>query len=307
MYTEKGWYNTKNDISQLTFNNWFESKSQHVKADSIVFDRKTGIGNAYLNVALSDTANNLTITGNYGYYNQYSNHSFVTLKATMIQTFEKDTLFLSADTLQLFHDSITNLNEVYAYYNVRFYKPDLQGSCDSLSFVQKDSLKKMYNQPVLWSDQNQLTGNYMEIEIYDGKINKLNIYTHSFIITEVDSTLNYYNQIKGRDMVALFKDNEIHRIYVNGNGQTVYFAQEEEKSEEKNKNNGGKIIGVNQADCSNILVEFEENRLQKILFLEKPSGALTPLNKLNPNVLKLKGFILKNEQRPKNKLDIYLD
>lgn len=299
MYTEKGWYNTKTDYTELTYNNWFESETQHLRADSLLYDRNLRLGKAFFNIAITDTTNKLLITGEYGQYDQTTNRSFVTEKATMVQTFETDSLFLHADTLRLYHDTINDLNEVYAFYNVRFFKPDIQGICDSLTYLQKDSVILMYNDPVLWSKNNQLNGDTIEIELYGGEIKQLNLKKHSFIISRVDSS-NYYNQIKGRDMRAVFKDNDLDRIYVNGNGQTIYFAKDEETK-------SGKIIGMNKADCSNILVMVEENQISKILFLDQPTGTLTPLSKIDPSLLKLKGYRLRHDEQPKNKLDIYRD
>ena len=299
MYTEKGWYDTKVDYAELTLNSWFESETQHIVADSLLYDRSLKLGKAYFNVVITDTTNNLIISGEYGQYNQTTNRSYVTDSATMIQTFEIDSLFLHADTLRLYHDTINDLNEIYANYNVQFFKSDMQGICDSLTYIQKDSLIKMFDDPVLWAKKNQLSGDTIEIEIYGGEIKQLNLYNHSFIISQVDSSI-YYNQIKGRDMKAIFKDNDLNRIYVNGNGQTLYFAKDSE-------NEKGKIIGMNKADCSNLLVMVTNNEISKILFLDQPSGSLTPLSKIDQSALKLKDFRLRDEERPKNKDDIYRD
>lgn len=299
MYTEKGWYDTKIDFAELTLNNWFESETQHIIADSLLYDSNIKLGKAYYNVVITDTTNNLIISGEYGQYDESTNHSYVTDSATMIQTFDIDSLFLHADTLRLYHDTINDLNEVYANYNVRFFKPDMQGICDSLTYLQKDSIINMFNDPVLWAEKNQLSGDTVEIELYGGEIKQLNLYNHSFIVSQVDSSI-YYNQIKGRDMKAIFKDNDLNRIYVNGNGQTIYFAKDTD--DEK-----GKIIGMNKADCSNLLVLVTDNQISKILFLDQPTGSLIPLSKIDASALKLKDFELRDEERPKNKEDIYRD
>jgi lipopolysaccharide export system protein LptA len=299
MYTEKGWYNTKTDYTELTLNNWFESDTQHIRADSLLYDRSLKLGKAYFNVAITDTTNKLLITGEYGQYDQTTNRSFVTEKATMVQTFEVDSLFLHADTLRLYHDTINDLNEVFAFYNVRFFKPDIQGICDSLTYLQKDSIIRMYNDPVLWSEKNQLSGDTVEIELYGGEIKQLNLRKNSFIVSQVDSS-EYFNQIKGRNMKAIFIKNELDHIYVNGNGQTLYFAKTDESE-------SSKIIGMNKADCSNILVMIVDNQVSTIKFLDQPTGTLTPLSKIDPALLKLKGYKLRNDEQPKNKNDIYRD
>jgi hypothetical protein len=157
----------------------------------------------------------------------------------------------------------------------------------------------MYDDPVLWSKNNQLSGDTVEIELYGGEIKQLNLRKNAFIISRVDSS-DYYNQIKGRNMKAIFKQNELDRIYVNGNGQTVYFAKSGEGE-------SSKMIGMNKADCSNILVMVVESQINKILFLDQPTGSLIPLSKIDPSQLKLKGYNLRNDDQPKDKDDIYRD
>lgn len=297
--TEKGWYDTKSDKSELSLNNKLISDGQSIVADSILYDRLDGLGRAFENVNISDTANKILIQGEYALYNQKSNRSFVTERATMIQAFEEDSLFLHADTLWVYRDTIQNLNEVFAYNQARFYKPDLQGVCDSLVYIQKDSLIRMYTEPILWSEKNQITGEYMEILIYDGEFKQLNIDKDAFIISEVDTA--HFNQIKGREMIAKFKNNEMNRIYVNGNGQTIYFAQEEEKK----NNSARKLIGINKLDCSNIIVHIENSQIKNMTFLKQPNGVMTPMNKANPSNMRLDGFEIKNDEKPISKEDIY--
>ena len=299
IYTEKGWYNTQTDKSELSENNILTTDDQILMADSILYNRNTGIGEAFYNVSISDSVNKLLITGDYSLYNQHSNRSFVTEKATMIQAFTEDTLFLHADSLWVFRDTVENLNEVYAYYNTRFFKPDIQGICDSLVYIQKDSLIRMFTEPVLWSKQNQITGDSIEILLFDGEIKQLNINSHAFIISEVDSI--HYNQIKGRNMIAKFKNNEMDKIYVNGNGQTIYFAQEESKKPEGPK----KMIGVNILDCANIIVHVVDSQIKNMTFLTLPAGSLIPMAKADPSMMRLQDFKLIDDEKPLSKEDIY--
>lgn len=296
IYTEKGWYNTQSDKSELTQNNILYTDDQKLKADSILYNRKLGIGEAFENVSISDSINKLLITGEYALYNQGTNRSFVTEKATMIQAFKKDTLFLHADSLWVYRDTVENLNEIHAYYNSRFFKPDIQGVCDSLAYIQKDSIIRMYTDPILWSEENQITGDYMEILLFDGEIKQLNIDDHAFIISEVDSI--HYNQIKGRNMIAKFRDNEMDKIYVNGNGQTIYFAQDDSKDPIQ-------MIGVNKLDCANIIVQLEDSKIKNMTFLTLPEGSLIPLEKASPSLMKLENFKLHIDEKPISKEDIY--
>jgi lipopolysaccharide export system protein LptA len=297
IYTERGWYNTQTDKSELSQNNSLATEEQTLNADSIFYNRNNGVARAFSNIVIVDTTNKITIKGEIGVYNQKTQRSYVTDRATMIQAFDEDSLFLHADSLWVHRDTLEKQNEIFAYFNSRFFKSDLQGVCDSLVYIQKDSLIRMYTEPILWSDGNQLTGEYMELYVYDGEIKQLNINKNSFIISEADTL--HYNQIKGRDMRAMFKNNEMDRIYVNGNGQTVYFAEEEKKPGKK------KIIGVNNLDCSDIIVYVKESKIHSMTFLQQPNGVMTPIKKANPSQLKLEGFILREDEKPLSKEDIY--
>jgi lipopolysaccharide export system protein LptA len=297
IYTEDGWYNTQTDKSELRLNNILSTENQILNADIIIYDRGSGLSKAFNNVVISDTTNKVIITGEVCHYNQKTERSFVTNRATMIQAFEEDSLFLHADSLWIYRDTLENQNEIYAYNNAKFFKPDLQGVCDSLVYIQKDSLIRMYTEPILWSEDNQLTGEYMELKIFDGEIKQLNIDKNAFIISQVDSL--HFNQIKGRTMQAIFQNNEMNRIYVNGNGQTIYFAEEEKEQIKK-------IIGINKLDCSSIVVYIEESKIVSMTFIQQPNGVMIPINKVDPTKLRLENFILKNDVQPLSKEDIYI-
>ena len=51
------------------------------------------------------------------------------------------------------------------FHNVRFFRNDLQGKCDSLFYSDRDSVMRMYGLPVLWSDQQQISGEEIHVLI----------------------------------------------------------------------------------------------------------------------------------------------
>ena len=100
IYCEDGWYDTNNDLSRFNKNAYIISKDQKMIGDSLFYDRKQGIGRGYNNVQIIDTAQNITIKGNYAIHYELSDISFVTGNALLIQRYDKDTLYLHADTLK---------------------------------------------------------------------------------------------------------------------------------------------------------------------------------------------------------------
>jgi hypothetical protein len=104
-----------------------------------------------------------------------------------------------------------------------------------------------------------------------------------------------FNQIRGKNMTGYFAENKLYRLNVNGNGQTIYYT----------KNNKQKITGVNRADCSDLVIGVNENKVQRITLLKDPAGTLYPVKETTAHDMRLKGFTWQEEKRPKTKEDIF--
>jgi len=224
IYCENGWYDTKKDISQFNENAYLDNGKQVLRGDSIWYSRNEGLGRAYKNVSILDTTDQYMIKGHKGAYFENEQRTMVTEEAELIQFDQKDSLFLHADTL-LAIDDLERGNLVYAYRGVRFYRKDIQGVADSIFFAKADSTIYMYYDPVLWSDKLQITGDTMEIINKATGIDRLLVYQNAMLNDRVDST--QYNQIKGRHLTGYFERNELYYVFIQGNGQSLYYAMEE--------------------------------------------------------------------------------
>ncbi|POY35866.1 hypothetical protein C3K47_14045 [Solitalea longa] len=100
LYTENGWYNTANDQAKFNERSYYQSGSKTLRGDTLYYDRKAGFGKAVKNVHFIDTADNTVLTGGYGQYNKPTEIAFVTQKALLTMVQEKDTIYLTADTLK---------------------------------------------------------------------------------------------------------------------------------------------------------------------------------------------------------------
>ena len=114
------------------------------------------------------------ITGDHAEYFEDEELSIITGKAMFMQVDDEDTLFLHADTLKTTYDS-TGLNRIlYAFNKVKFFKADMQGKCDSLVYSDGDSIIDMYNEPILWVDENQITARFIKIKT-SGEIGRAHV------------------------------------------------------------------------------------------------------------------------------------
>jgi lipopolysaccharide export system protein LptA len=318
IYCENGFYDTFKDQSRFSKNARVNTESQTLTGDSILYDRKAGTGTAIGHVEITDTAQHLVVTGDYSTNNEFTNVSIVTGHALMQQISKKDTLFLHADSLvgtartdsaalltlrkvrkeransaEIEKDSVPMMRTMYAFHKVRFYQPQIQGKCDSLVYTYRDSTMHLFKSPVLWATDNQLSGERIEIVSGKGQVKLLRLFTSAFIISKEDSIR--FNQIKGKNIIGYFAENKLRKIYVEGNGQTIYYA--------KDKN---KLTGVNKADCSDLLIYLKDNKVESITLLNKPDGTMYPPHEIEPRELRLKDFKDQREKRPKGRNDLFV-
>ena len=303
IYCENGWYDTFNDVSQFNKNAYIHNGNQLLKGDSLWYSRNEELGKAYLNVSVVDTADQFIINGDYGEYNDAAGKNYVTGNAEMLQYDLTDTLFLHGDTLMAVEDSLIG-NRVYAYPSVKFFRKDMQGAADSLIYASEDSLIYMFIEPVLWADDLQITGDTILIRTYEGVVDKLFVFDHAFMANKVDSSK--FNQIKGKHLTGFFEENDLRKILIRGNGQSLYYATEEEKADSNSTPTPSvKFVGVNKAICSNIEIFMIDRQIDRILFLTKPDGTFYPIDQLPEDESLFEGFIWDDARRPKSRSDIF--
>lgn len=293
IYTDQGWYNTKTEKSLITGRNYIVMESNYISGDTILYDAKKGTGKALGQFQAIDTVNRGIISGEYGEFDQQKGTLMATKKALLTLIFDEDSLFLHADTLRGIRSEEAGKNKTYAYHNVRFYKSDLQGKCDSLVYFEEDSLMRLYRDPVLWNENNQLSADYMELVIVENKLKKIALIENCFISSKAD-TLGF-NQIKGKKVIGLLEDDELTKIEVSGNGESVYYIGEE----------GKKYTGMNKMECSSIIIYLKNKEISRINFIEKPNAVFYPIDKINPKDKILKGFKWQEHLRPTKKEDVF--
>ena len=292
IHTSRGWYDTVNNTSLLLDQSQVESGEKILIGDSIFYNRDTGMGEVYGNMSLIDTAQHVTLQGEYGYYNEQTGYAFATDSARFLEYSQGDTLFLHADTLQMVTvDSV--YREIKAYYGVRFYRIDMQGVCDSMQFNTRDSVLYMYTEPVLWNEQYQLYGDTIAIYMNDSTIEYAHVIQFAFAAQHVDSS--YYNQLKGNDLKAYFEGQAVHQIDVAGNAESIFYPLEKD----------GAKVEMNETKSGFLTIWVKDNKLDKLKIWPSPVGSMTPIPDLKPDQKMLKDFYWFDYLRPKNRDDIY--
>ena len=207
-----------------------------------------------------------------------------------IKSVLKDSVSAASDTLKAKDKKDQKI--FMAYHRVRFYKKDLQGICDSLSYQMKDTVMRLYMDPVLWSDVHQLSAEKVEYRPHTPGPDIARLDNNGFIISREDSIK--FNQISGKVLIGYIVKNELKTIEVNGNAITLYYL--------KNKDH---YSGMSKMESSKINVYLLKSKIDSIAFFPKPEGRLTPMKDLTPDEAVLKGFIWRESEKPKSRFDLY--
>jgi len=292
--TDKGWYNTKLDIAQLEKNPLYINKEKRLVSDSMYYDRKKGYGKAYKHAVLTDTTQHISITSNYLYYKEKPEYFFAKDSIVIQKRFTKDTLFMHSDSLVGFYQDTSKTNRIIkAFHKVRFFKNDIQGKCDSMVYITKDSTIYMYTKPVLWSGKNQITGKKISIQTCNNEVEKVIIDDMAFLVSQDIDSIDF-NQVKGAQMVGYFDNGQFFKLDVKKNGESIYYMRD-----------GDYVTGVNKAICDNMQVFFHDDEVNEVLFQKSPSGTLFPPDKMKAGDAKLQDFRWLNDVRPQDRFDIF--
>lgn len=267
---------------------------QFMTGDSVRYNQQTHEGRAFGNIYWEDTTENVTIICSEAQFNDSTEYFLAIGRPLMTNVIDGDTLYVSADTLKSFLEipADTTSRMIIGNKDVRIYKSDLQALCDSMIYTQRDSIFSLHKSPIVWSDTSQFTADTVRIQLANNSIDKIYLLKSAFIINSPDEV--FFNQVKGRDVIAYFREDELREMEVLGNGESVYYVLDEVDA----------YIGVNKTICSEMRLNFGNNEITDIRFFTKPSGQFTPMKQANHNEMRLPGFSWEMEKRPKSVEDL---
>ena len=307
--TNSGYYDSKLERAFFGKNAEIKKGDASVKAESINFDNKSKISVAEGNVVYSDSSERTTILSNFIYSDE--NKSYVKaykdpLMITVSEN-EKDTMFLSADTLLTFkiavedsvllNDSINSNDSVKiikAWYHMKMIQGEMSANADSMYYSEQDSIFKLYIKPILWMDSTQITGDSIYLYNKNNEINRVDIFGNAFIINLQDKEI--YNQIKGKFMQALIVNKEIDKVDVDGNAESIYFIKDNDA-----------YNGANKSTSAFITVSFNKGDVNRIKLTGTPEAEFTPMKKINVETFRLEGFKWYGDKQPLTKYDVIRD
>ena len=312
IYTRLGVYDTDSNRTTLYDRSTIvTAQKQTLTADTIYYDRTAGYGEAFGGMVLTDSVHDAQVLGNYGYYDELADTAFVTGRALIKHYNSEDTLYLRGryirtaalyDTTTVAADTIAGTPETFRvdtthvaviHPAVRFYRSDMQGVCDSLRYTERDSTLRMFIDPVVWSDDQQIFGNVIEMQLNDSTIKRAILPDQAFAAQRIEGP--HFQQLSGKEMVADFIDGQIHRLDVNGNVEIIMYPEE----------NDSTINKIVNAESSFMTVIFKGQATDSIRMWPETTGTVTPLFLARKSLYYLPKFKWFEDLRPLNKDDIF--
>lgn len=212
IYATRGIYRTEEDVATLLDRAEIVSGSRWMTGDSLIYDRPAHFADLYGSVILRDTAERMELRGNHVMYNDSTECGEAIDHAYIYEYSDSDHLFTGADRMQLIKvDSVNNIAKGIG--NVRTWRRDAQSVADSMVYLTRDSVMKMYGRPFVWSGLSQVTGDSIRLFMKNGSVERALIGENAYMSQHLRK--KYYNQMRGREVEAYFHEGEkIGRAHV---------------------------------------------------------------------------------------------
>ena len=294
IYTEKGFYDTKKNKAHFLNKSYIKYDDRIIRGDSLYYDRNKEFASASRNVKITDSINRGIVKGHYAEMYKKKDSLFVTKRAVAINFVENDSVYIHGKKLMVTGKEGNRI--IRAFNNVRFFKKDMSGKCDSIHSSSKIALTKLIGNPILWNGESQITGDIMHLigNNTTQKLDSLKVLNNTFLVSK-DTLGTGYNQIKGQNLFGKFEEGKLHDVDIIKNTEVIYYM----------RNDAQELIGINKNKSSKINILFNKNEVDEITFFQQVDGDLFPEKDLPENDQKLKGFIWRGQERIKSKDDIF--
>lgn len=209
-----------------------------------------------------------------------------------------------ADSIARLPTRDTALRFIIGYHHVRIFSDSLQAVADSLYYSTKDSVFRLYYNPIAWGSGNyQITGDTMYVYTKNKKAQRLYVFENALAISK--QAKQFYNQLKGTTINVFFKDGEMDYIRAKGNAESIYYVQDDKKA----------YTGVNKAHADIIDMLFSPKydstgkpngkELNRVVLRNDAEGTMYPIKHVNFDDMILRGFKWQDKLRPKSKKELY--
>ncbi len=316
--TKDGYYNLATGKAEFGQNPVIRDGPRIYKANRMAFDDSAGTAQLSGNAIIIDTAEGTTIIAGEIFRDNKRDRFLATKKPLMIVKQDNDSIYITADTLfsarlsdlygkkdSLVKDTLKGTRVVdvnnkdstnryfEAYRHVRVFSDSLQAVSDSLFYSFKDSTFRLFQDPVLWAKESQITGDTILVLTKNKKADRIKVFENSFMVNKIDPEI--YNQIKSTRMDGYFKEGTIDSVRATGFAECIYFIQDEDSA----------YTGINESKSDLLDIYFGNQTLQKVVFRSSVTGTVWPMKQKDPREMRLQNFHWLENRRPKTKFELF--
>jgi lipopolysaccharide export system protein LptA len=182
-----------------------------------------------------------------------------------------------------------------AWHHVRIFSDSMQAVSDSLFYSGKDSIFKLFTDPVMWASKSQITGDTIFLYTKNKNPDRLYVFENAFAVNLSDTGM--FNQIKGNRLNGYFKDGAIDYMRAQGNAESIYYVKDDKNY----------LVGINNATSDIIDMRFKNKELNKVVFISEVNGTMYPVKQATEQNKILRNFKWLEDKRPKTKFELFED
>ena len=303
--TDRGFYNTDTEQSILLDHSLVTHPDGTMTGDSILYDKKREICQAYYDVVIDNQKDKATYFGDYGYLDQANGYTYATGRAYVMDYSEEDTLYMSAEIMEGIKRNLppppgaTDSLEVKytkGYHDVRLYRKDIQAIGDSVHYFSVDSLIKLFGSPILWNDSTQLKGDTIYAHLANDTIDHAFAWLNASSVRWLDSVKQ--DRVKADTIQAYFREGTLDHAFYRSNVESRYYL-----IQEKTKH----YYALAQVKNPQMDVYIADDKLDHILWHGKAEGTIHPIQDLTDELRQMSGAEWHGDKRPLSPEDVIPD
>ena len=303
--TDRGFYNTNTEQSILLDRSLITHPDGTMTGDSILYDKKRQISQAYYDVVIDNQEDKVTYFGDYGYMDEANGYVYATGRAYVMDYSEKDSLYMSAEIMEGIKRNLppspgtTDSLEVKytkGYHDVRLYRKDIQAIGDSIHYFSVDSLIKLFGSPILWNDSTQLKGDTIYAHLANDTIDHAFAWQNASTVRWIDNIKQ--DRVKADTIQAYFREGTLDHAFYRSNVESRYYLQQE-----KTKH----YYALAQVQNPQMDVYIVDDKLDRIFWHGKAEGTIHPIQDLTDALRQMSGAEWHGDQRPLTPEDVIPD
>lgn len=285
IYCHKGQLGGEGKASVFGEGTLFVSGSKVGWCDNTQFNPADSIINLLSNYHIYDTIDSLGMWGVRATLDD-KNGAFRGYNRPMVYSInEKDTLFLSADTLIAIKDtlkgvdSLTNPTVLWGWGSAMFFSQSEQGQADSIHWISAADYLTLDGHVALWNDSIEVLSGHGKMETdSSNQYNRLLFFWEEAFWSRALDPQGFFDQVAGDSLFIVLHDTIIQQIEVRKNADILVFIESETAGVYENGNQSNAAYALVQLDSLGEVVSMrlEEGVVGDVFAILDEEGIAQP-------------------------------